>query len=103
MIDAAGVKRLPLSPRSPNLNPFAERWVRSVTTEALSKLILLGERSLRHALKNDLAHDHEERPHQGTGNVIPFPATQAANDREGPIQCHERLGGLLKSYDREAA
>jgi hypothetical protein len=61
MLDAAGVKRLPLPPRSPNLNPFAERWVRSVQTEALSKLIRFGERSLRHALKNYLAHYHEER------------------------------------------
>ena len=84
-------------------NAFAERWVRSVKDEVLSKLILFGERALRHALKHYTTHFHEERPHQGIGNVIPFPVTQAANDREGPIQCHERLGGLLKYYDREAA
>ena len=29
IIDAAGVKRVPLPPRSPNLNAYAERWVRS--------------------------------------------------------------------------
>lgn len=37
------------------------------------------------------------------GNVIPFPKHSPANDREGPIACHERLGGLLKSYERKAA
>jgi putative transposase len=30
LIDAAGVTRVPLPPRSPNLNAYAERWVRSV-------------------------------------------------------------------------
>ena len=103
IIDHAGVKRVQLPPRSPNLNAFAERWVRSVKSEALSKLILCGERSLRHALKHYMSHFHEERPHQGIGNVIPFPANQPANDREGPIQGQERLGGLLKYYDRKVA
>ncbi len=103
LIDDAGVTRVLLPPRSPNLNAFAERWVRSVKSEALSKLILFGERSLRHALKEYTTHFHEERPHQGIGNVIPFPAGRSANDREGPIACHERLGGLLKYYDRQAA
>jgi putative transposase len=103
MIDKAGVKRVPLPPRSPNLNAFAERWVRSVQSEALSKLILVGEWSLRQVLIHYIPHFHEERPHQGIGNVIPFPTNEAANDRERSIQYHERLGGLLKFYDREAA
>jgi hypothetical protein len=47
---AGGVKCLRLPPRSPNLNAFAERWVRSVKEECLSHLILFGERSLRKAL-----------------------------------------------------
>jgi hypothetical protein len=47
-----GVKSLRLPPRSPNLNAFAERWVRSVKSECLSHLILFGEGSLRRALKN---------------------------------------------------
>jgi transposase InsO family protein len=103
ILDGAGVKRLPLPPRSPNLNAIAERWVRSVKSEALSQLILFGERSLRHALSQYLAHYHAERCHQGLGNVIPFPKHLPANDREGAIQCHERLGGLLKFYNRQAA
>ena len=103
LLDGAGVKRLPLPPRSPNLNAIAERWVRSVKSEALSQLILFGEHSLRHALFEYLTHYHEERCHQGLGNVIPFPSPRPANDREGLISCHERLGGLLKYYERQAA
>ena len=103
IIDDSGVKRLPLPPRSPNLHAFAERFVRSVKEEALSRFILFGENALRHVLSEYVAHYHAERCHQGIGNVIPFPAKHAANDHEsGPIQCHERLGGALKFYDRKA-
>ena len=59
--------------RSPNLNAYAERWVRSVKEECLSKVILFGERSLRRALSNYLDHFHAERNHQGKGNVLLFP------------------------------
>jgi putative transposase len=103
MIEAAGVKRVPLPPRSPNLHASAERWVKSVKSQTLSKLILCGERSLRHVLTQYLCHDHEERPHQGIGNVIPLPESQPANAHEGVVHCRERLGGLLKYYDRRAA
>jgi putative transposase len=103
IIDDSGVNRLPLPPRSPNLNAVAERFMRSVKSEALSRFILFGEHSLRHVLNKYLAHYHAEKCHQGLGNVIPFPEPRAANDREGPIQCHERLGGMLKFYQRQAA
>jgi hypothetical protein len=54
--------RVPPPPRAPNLNPYAERWVRSVTEEVLSRLILFGERALRHAFTPYEAHYHQERP-----------------------------------------
>jgi hypothetical protein len=89
--------------RNFGLNAFAERWIQSVKTEALSKLILFGEGSLRHVLSEYVAHYHEERCHQGLGNVTPFPTSLSINDRERPIECRERLGGLLKYYHRKAA
>src|SRR6184192_830054 len=58
LIDDAGVKRVPLPPRSPNLNAYAERWVRSVKEETLSRLILFGEGALRHTLAEYMAHYH---------------------------------------------
>ena len=48
-------------------------------------------------------HDHTERPHQGKGNVIPFPVPRPEGVADGPIECRERLGGLLKYYNRKAA
>jgi len=80
-----------------------ERWIRSVKEECLSRLILFGEDSLRHVLNEYVDHYHQERHHQGKGNVRLFPQSSPAGENEGAIQCCERLGGLLKYYEREAA
>ena len=103
IIDDAGIERIPLPVRSPNLNAYAERWVRSVKEECLSRLILFGEASLRHALTQYVEYFHHERNHQGKGNVLLFPPVSQDTERQGPVQCRERLGGLLKYYDRAAA
>jgi transposase InsO family protein len=103
IIDAAGITRVPLPPRSPNLNAYAERWVRSVKEEALSRLILFGERSLRHVLTEYLAHYHAERPHQGKGNVVLMPLPNQPGTPGGPLRGQEKLGGLLRYYHYAAA
>jgi transposase InsO family protein len=104
VIEPGGVKTLALPPRSPNLNAYAERWVRSVKEECLSKLILLGEGSLRRALHHYEAHYHEERNHQGKDNRLLFPMrTPPVGGERDKVRCRERLGDLLKYYEREAA
>ena len=81
-----------------------ENRIRSVKDELLSKMILFGERSLRHCRENYVNHFHAERNHQGKGNVILFPAPEDwIGELSGDIQTRERLGGLLKFYYREAA
>jgi putative transposase len=62
---AVGTKSLRLPPRSPNLNAFAERFLRSVRDECLAKVIPLGEHHLREVLREYVAHYHAERNHQG--------------------------------------
>src|SRR6266852_5141413 len=104
VLAAGGVETIPLPARSPNLNAFAERWVRSAKEECLSKLILFGESSLRRAVTAFVEHYHRERNHQGKENVLLFPAAeQRVGCRDGKVRCKERLGGLLKYYHREAA
>jgi putative transposase len=104
LIESGSVETIRLPARSPNLNSYAERWVRSVKEECLSKLILFGEDSLRRALQQYVAHYHEERNHQGKENLILFPLeTEGARNRKAAVRCRERLGGLLKYYEREAA
>jgi putative transposase len=102
IIASGGVEPLALPARSPNLNAYAVRWVRSVKEECLSKVVLFGERSLRRALSDYVDHFHTERNHQGKGNVLLFPRVTDRR-REGPVRCRERFGGLLRYYHREPA
>ena len=68
------------------------------------ELILFGERSLRRALQQYVVHYHEERNHQGKENMILSPLeTEGARNWQAAVRCQERLGGLLKYYQREAA
>src|SRR5450631_3711186 len=100
--ESGQVETLLLPARSPNLNAYAERWVRSVKEECLSKIILFGERSLRRALNEYVTHYHAERNHQGKSNVLLFRRVTQTRLEE-PVRCRERLGGLLNYYHQEAA
>ena len=102
VLAAGGIKTVRLPPRSPNLNPYAERFVLSIKSECLRRVILFSEGQLRRACADFVAHYHAERNHQGLGNRLIEVDGMAANT-DGQIQCRERLGGLLRYYRREAA
>jgi transposase InsO family protein len=104
ILRAAGIEPTPLPARSPNLNAFAERFVRSIKEECLDRMIFFGEASLRHAVTEYIAHHQHERPHQGKDNRLLFPLHPSdPQPRDGPIVCRERLGGLLRFYHRKEA
>ena len=69
--------------------------------ECLDRIVPLGEAHLRAAVGAFVAHSHGERPHQGLDNERIAPTTTWTG--LGPIQCRERLGGVLKCYYRNAA
>jgi transposase InsO family protein len=97
-----GTEVIRLPPRSPNLNAFAERFVRSIKSECLSKLIPTGAPMLRRALREYMEHYHRERNHQGLDNqlIAATPVTQLQSQR---IDSRARLGGMLCFYERAAA
>jgi hypothetical protein len=129
LLRAAGVTPIRLSANSPNLNAYAERFVRSIKSECLSKLVLLGENHLRTAVREYVAHYHTERTTRvsrvGSSSRQPVPRRPAPScavspsagscasttgrrpehvaGRSGPIVCRRRLGGLLRFYHRQAA
>jgi len=102
ILRAGGVESVKLPARSPNLNAHAERFVRSIKSECLSKIIPLGERHLRHAVSEYAAHYHLERNHQGLDNRL-IERSRGQPPDVGRVACRERLGGVLKFYYREAA
>ena len=89
-------------PRSPNFNAYAERFVRLVKEECVSKFIPIGSGILRRSLREYLEHYHRERNHQGLGNrlIVPLRIPGRANER---IQWRSRLGGVPRYYERAAA
>ena len=101
-IERGGTRIIRLPPRSPNLNAYAERFVRSIKEECLDRMIFVGQRSLRRAIAEYVEHYHSERNHQGSGNAIPFPSNQVGA-KSGKVVRVERIGGLLNYYERLAA
>jgi len=102
LLTDSGVEIVRLPARSPNLNAYAERFVRSIKEECLSRMILFGEGSLRRASRELSAHYHEERNHQGIGNRLITPR-RPVGEHQRDIRCSQRLGGMLRFYHRATA
>jgi transposase InsO family protein len=102
LVRESGTEVIRLPPMSPNLNAYAERFVRSIKEECLNRMIFVGQASLRRAVSQFIEHYHEERNHQGLGNRLIRPCSaDAAND--GSIRRRQRPGGILNFYHRMAA
>jgi transposase InsO family protein len=101
-IARVGVESVKLPPRSPNLNAYAERFVRSIKESCLDQMIFFGEGSLRKGIHEFVLHYHGERNHQGLGNRLIVPDEFQAGKR-GAVLRRERLGGMLNYYYRAAA
>ena len=102
ILKSSGVQPIRLPPRSPNLNAYAERFVRSIKEECLNRVIVLGEGHLRRVIHDYVEHYHRERNHQGLENRLLERAPPPANP-DAEVHRRERIGGLLNYYYREAA
>jgi putative transposase len=104
LLASRGVKSVPTPAKSPNCNAVAERFIRTVREECLDHFVIVGERHLRHLLKEFVVHYHRERYHQGLDGRIIRPTAEVANDNaRGRIERRGRLGALLNYYHRRAA
>ncbi len=102
LLKQAGVKVIRLPARSPNLNAFAERFVRTIKESCLNQMIFFRENSLRRAISEFLEYYHHERNHQGLENRLIQPLTEVGS-LDDHVACRERLGGVLRYYYRNAA
>ena len=102
MLKESCTKPVRLPARSPNLNAFAERFILSIKSECLNKIIPLGEKHLRLAVREYMEHYYRERNHQGLDSRIIF-ADDSVGASEGDIKKRSRLGGYLSYYYRDAA
>ena len=102
LLEDSGVKPVRLPARSPNLNAHLERYMLSLKSECLNRMIFFGEKSLRKAVNQFLGHYHQERNHQGLDNRLIIAGDEVGRTI-GKVQCRERLGGMLRYYYRNAA
>ena len=80
---------------------MSQRFILSIKSECLDKLILFGPGHPRLAVREYVAHYNRDRPHQGLDGRFVVPPTN--DNSSGPIVSHQRLGGLLRFYQRQAA
>jgi putative transposase len=96
-----------LRPHSPNLNAFVKRWIQAIQIECLDHFVVMGHMHLNYLVREFVEHYHAERPHQGLDNKVINPGKPPPVDETIPncrqVACHERLGGLLRHYERRAA
>jgi putative transposase len=96
LLSSVGVEGVRLPPQSPNMNAYAERFVRSIKEECLSKIIPIGKGHLKRMIEEYAEHYHLERNHQGLGNRLIDGEPSTLPSRR--VECRERLGGLLRFY-----
>ena len=105
ILAAGGVKSVKIPAQSPNCNPHAERFVKTIKYEYLNNFVIFGERHLRYLIKQFVEHYLAERFHQGIGGELIRKQVGPINDNGaiGEVACRSRLGGMLNYYHREAA
>jgi len=101
-----GIRILPIAPRAPKMNAYAERFVRTARAECTDRMLVAGEQHLRAILSEYIGHYNTGRSHQGENMelrapdddpeiiALPVPATQ--------IQRRARLAGLINEYEQAA-
>lgn len=85
------IESIRLPPRSPNLNAFAERFVRSVKEECVGRMVFFGRSSLERALSEYVTHYHQERNHQGRRNQLLQSASPVTVRRGCRVMTRQRL------------
>ncbi len=107
---SGGVETVAIPPRSPNLNAFAERWVRTVKRECIRRCWFIGRGGLERALNQYLVHYHEQRPHQGKGNRPLTDSAQVcqphqisiADFKASRVRCVTANNGTIRHYELAA-
>jgi putative transposase len=98
-------------PQAPNTQAFVERFIGSIRRECLDHFVFFGAKHLDVVARSWLKHYHVERPHQGRENELLVRSKRTEKPQVAAattfslrdVRCRNRLGELLKHYERLAA
>jgi putative transposase len=100
---SGGIRVVKTPMRAPQANAIAERFVRTVGAECLDWLLILNRRHLERVLRIFVEHYNTQRPHRALNLHAPQRAEPPPTPTIGEIRRHDRLGGLIHEYYRDAA
>jgi putative transposase len=98
-----GIRVIKTPIEAPQANAFAERFIRTVRTECLDWLLILGRRHLERTLRAFVEHYNSERPHRGLKLRPPTPIAERGRASPDQVKRRDRLGGLIHEYYAAAA
>ena len=98
-----GIRIVKTPVRAPQANAIAERFVRTIRAECLDWLLILNRRHLERVLRVCVEHYNTQRPHRALAQQPPEPGKPPPTSTVGEIRRHDRLGGLIREYYRDAA
>jgi putative transposase len=100
-----GIEVIRTPVQAPNANANAERWVRTIRSDCLDRILILGRRHLERVLRVYTKHDNRHRPHRALRLAPPDGSSPADNDHTrtaAAVRRHDLLGGLIHEYERAA-
>ncbi len=98
--ESIGITDVAITPYSPNLNAYAERFVRSAKRECFDHFIVFNCTQLRNIMKEYVRYYNNLRPHQGIGNIVPEKPVLVGT---GAIREESAIFGLYTNYYRSAS
>jgi hypothetical protein len=105
VVRSQGAEVLVTPVQAPNANPSAERWVRTVRTQCLDRLLIVGCGYLEQVLGIYVRHDNQQRPPRALGLEPPNPhavPARVGDPRQARVRRRDLLGGLVHEYQRAA-
>jgi putative transposase len=94
-----GIKVIRTPIQAPNANAHAERWVRTVRSDCLDRILILGRHHLEHVLRVYRRHYNEHRPHRALDLYPPNGRDPTPLDAPSRLQRQDLLGGLIHEYE----
>ena len=100
---AHGARSLRTPVRAPKANAFVESFIGTLKHECLNYFMCFSQEQLDYIVRTWVRHYNAERPHRGVGMNNEVLDKTFRPQSSGRVRCRQQLGGIIKSYYRDAA